>query len=252
MSTQRWHWIWAVHLLANFFFKIALDKYYFPNNGQILLVSDECQNCAKNFTFWYHTSGDLLSKIWYQKFWHTFGTHLICRRILPLMIFQISAKIDDFFIFFQRNNIVKFGQKLMIFHFGKNGDVQLFAKNDDFLYNFSQIFWNHPFIYIDKIYHYKYQCCLSVATLSWHQCQCHDTVAILDPLLVAYQSGMQQRPSSCFGELMIGFYHQYHSWNISEFTKDILKFWKCQKECLKMKLSNSQSYIWWHRWAKCQ
>ena len=102
VSTQRWHWIWAVHLLANFFFKIALDKYYFPNNGRILLVSDECQNCAKNFTFWYHTSGDLLSKIWYQKFWHTFGTHLICRRILPLMIFQISAKIDDFFIFFKK------------------------------------------------------------------------------------------------------------------------------------------------------
>ena len=33
----------------------------------------------------------LLSKIWHKKFRHTFGTHLICRRILPFVAFVPGA-----------------------------------------------------------------------------------------------------------------------------------------------------------------
>ena len=47
--------------------------------SHIFLLSDECQNYAENIML-----VNLLSKIWYQKFWHTFGTHLICRRIQPI------------------------------------------------------------------------------------------------------------------------------------------------------------------------
>ena len=90
--------------------------------------------------------------------------------------FQPKLMLFKFFFFFKK----QISKKLKISYVAKIM-LTFFAKNEDFFKKLSQILWNHQFCPNKLNLYYKYQCHLSVETLSWHpwhQCQCLSVVTL--------------------------------------------------------------------------
>ena len=122
--------------------------------------------------------------------WHwiwTIWTYSLANFLSILAVDKYNSNYWKFFKFQQKLMPIKFFfflktnfTKIDDFQSGKN-NVYFFGQKWRFFKKLSQILWNHPFCPNKLNLYYKYQCHLSVETLSWHpwhQCQCLSVVTL--------------------------------------------------------------------------